>query len=76
MLQHQPFLQNKNNLTGTGTDLGKSYMAFCRGNMDQIEKKIKDDLWVLNTMEVRRLRLYYGERQLASNFESFSAMVC
>ena len=44
--------------------------------MDQIEKKIKDDLWVLNTMEVRRLRLYYGERQLASNFESFSAMVC
>ena len=55
MLQHQPFLQNKNNLTGTGTDLGKSYMAFCRGNMDQIEKKIKDDLWVLNTMEVRKI---------------------
>ena len=46
-------LQNKNNLTGTGTDLGKSYMGFCRGNMDQIEKKIKDDLWVLSTMEVR-----------------------
>ena len=45
--------QNKNNLTGTGTDLGKSYMGFCRGNMDQIEKKIKDDLWVLSTMEVR-----------------------
>ena len=49
-------LQNKNNLTGTGTDLGKSYMGFCRGNMDQIEKKIKDDLWVLSTMEVRLLR--------------------
>ena len=45
-------LQNKNNLTGTGTDLGKSYMSFCRGNMDQIEKKIKDDLWVTTTFEV------------------------
>jgi len=42
---------NKNNLTGTGTDLGKSYMSFCRGNMDQIEKKIKDDLWVTTTFE-------------------------
>ena len=49
--------QNKNNLTGTGTDLGKSYMGFCRGNMDQIEKKIKDDLWVLSTMEVRLFEL-------------------
>ena len=28
-------------------------MGFIRGNMDQIEKKIKDDLWVLSTMEVR-----------------------
>ena len=46
------YLQNKNNLTGSGSDLGKSYMAFCRVNMDQIEKKIKDDLWVLSTMEV------------------------
>jgi hypothetical protein len=27
-------------------------MAFCRGNMDQIEKKIKDDLWVQGTFEV------------------------
>ena len=48
------YFQNKNNLTGTGTDLGKSYMAFCRGNMDQIEKKIKDDLWVQGTFEVNR----------------------
>jgi hypothetical protein len=39
-------------VTGTGTDLGKSYVAFCRANMDQIEKKIKDEIWVLSTMEV------------------------
>jgi len=42
---------NKNNLTGSGTDVGKSYIAFVQGNMTQIEKKIKDDLWVLSTME-------------------------
>ena len=46
------YLQNKNNLTGSGTDVGKSYIAFVQGNMTQIEKKIKDDLWVLSTMEV------------------------
>ena len=27
--------------------------------MDQIEKKIKDDLWVLNTMEVRKIAYIY-----------------
>ena len=46
------FFQNKHNVTGTGSDLGKSYVAFVRGNMDQIAKKISDDLLVLSTMEV------------------------
>ena len=46
------YLQNKNNLTGSGTDVGKSYIAFVQGNMTQVEKKIKDDLWVISTMEV------------------------
>jgi hypothetical protein len=39
-------------VTGTGSDLGKSYVAFVRGNMDQVAKKISDDLLVLGTMEV------------------------
>ncbi len=47
--------QNKHNVTGTGSDLGKSYVAFVRGNMDQVAKKISDDLLVLSTMEVNIL---------------------
>jgi hypothetical protein len=46
-------LQNKKiNVTGTGTEQGKSYVAFVRNNMDIIAKRISDDLWVLNVMEV------------------------
>ena len=40
------------NVTGTGMDLGKSYISFVRINMDIITKRIADDLWVLNAMEV------------------------
>jgi hypothetical protein len=39
-------------VTGTGVDLGKSYVSFVRNNMDTIAKRITDDLWVLNIMEV------------------------
>jgi hypothetical protein len=47
-------LQNKKiNVTGTGTDLGKSYVTFIRNNMDTIAKRITDDLWILNVMEVK-----------------------
>ncbi len=41
-------------MTGTGTDQGKSYVAFVRNNMDIVAKRISDDLWVLNVMEVRK----------------------
>jgi hypothetical protein len=41
-------------VTGTGTDQGKSYVAFVRNNMDIVAKRISDDLWVLNVMEVRK----------------------
>ena len=57
IFQKKLYLQNKNNLTGSGTDVGKSYIAFVQGNMTQIEKKIKDDLWVLSTMEVCSVRI-------------------
>ena len=46
------FQNKKINVTGTGTDLGKSYIACLRLNMDIITKRISDDLWVLNAMEV------------------------
>ena len=39
-------------MTGNGSSLGKQYMSFVRGNMDQVAKKISDDLWVLGVMEV------------------------
>ena len=41
-------------MTGNGTGTGKQYMGFVRGNMDQITKKITDDLWVLSVMEVKQ----------------------
>ena len=37
--------------------MGKSYVGFVRGNMDQVAKKINDDLFVLSTMEVRIIYL-------------------
>ena len=39
-------------MTGSGVDEGKKYIAFVRGNMDQIDKKITDDLWALSAIEV------------------------
>ena len=45
--------------------MGKSYMAFCRGNMDQIEKKIKDDLWVQGTFEVNKFFWQSSDSRLA-----------
>ena len=41
-------------MTGSGVDEGKKYIAFVRGNMDQIDKKITDDLWALSAIEVSK----------------------
>ena len=46
-------LQNKKGVTGSGVDEGKKYVSFVRGNMDQIDKKITDDLWALSAIEVK-----------------------
>ena len=48
-------LQNKKGVTGSGVDEGKKYISFVRGNMDQIDKKITDDLWALSAIEVRNI---------------------
>jgi len=45
------FVNKKMNVTGTGMDLGKSYVTFVRNNIDTIAKRINDDLWTLNVME-------------------------
>ena len=49
------FVNKKMNVTGTGMDLGKSYVTFLRNNIDTIAKRINDDLWTLNVMEVSKL---------------------
>ena len=45
-------------MTGSGVDEGKKYVSFVRGNMDQIDKKITDDLWALSAIEVNYRILY------------------
>ena len=57
-------LQNKKiNVTGSGSDLGKSYIAFIRNNTDTIAKRVTDDLWILNVMEVSRKFLAQTKKQ-------------
>jgi len=34
-------------------ELGRSYVAFMRVNMDQIRQKLTDELFILNTLEAR-----------------------
>ena len=45
-------------MTGSGVDEGKKYIAFVRGNMDQVDKKITDDLWALSAIEVQLTNKY------------------
>ena len=49
-------------MTGTGVDLGKSYVSFVRNNMDNIAKRITDDLWVLNIMEVCKDLAFFSDK--------------
>ncbi|XP_070498250.1 calcium-dependent secretion activator isoform X4 [Chironomus tepperi] len=39
------------NVSGSGKDLGQSYVNFTRNNIDLIRSKINDDLWILNFFE-------------------------
>ena len=47
-----------------GTGMGKQYMTFVRNNMDQIAKRITDDLWVLSAMEVNRVCSEYESERV------------
>ena len=45
------FQNKKINVTGSGTDLGKSYIMFIRSNLDTLSKRITDDCWILIVTE-------------------------
>jgi len=40
-------------------ELGRSYVAFMRVNMDQVRQKLTDELFILNMLEARLLFLIY-----------------
>ncbi|XP_037078601.1 LOW QUALITY PROTEIN: calcium-dependent secretion activator-like, partial [Pollicipes pollicipes] len=42
----------KQNVSGSGRDLGQSYVTFTRNCMDQIRQKVSDELWILNVFEI------------------------
>lgn len=44
-------LQNFQNVSGSGKELGSGYVNFARNNIDLIRSKINDDLWILNFFE-------------------------
>jgi len=41
----------KQNVSGSGKDLGQSYVNFTRNSMDQIRSKVTDDLWIINLFD-------------------------
>ena len=45
--------QYRQNVSGSGSELGKSYVNFARNSMEQIRQKVNDELWILNLFEVR-----------------------
>ena len=45
--------QYKQNVSGSGRDLGQAYVNFTRNSMDQIRSKVNDELWILNLFDVR-----------------------
>ncbi len=48
------FPQYKQNVSGSGRDLGQAYVNFTRNSMDQIRSKVNDELWILNLFDVRQ----------------------
>lgn len=44
--------QYRQNVSGSGKELGKAYINFARNSMDQIRQKVNDELWILNLFEV------------------------
>ena len=44
--------QYKQNVSGSGRDLGQAYVNFTRNSMDQIRSKVNDELWILTLFDV------------------------
>lgn len=49
----QFFMGNRQNVSGSGKEMGTAFVSFERNNVDQIRSKVNDELWILNFFEVR-----------------------
>ncbi|XP_030755946.1 calcium-dependent secretion activator isoform X4 [Sitophilus oryzae] len=54
------------NVSGSGKDVGQSYVNFLRNCMEQIRGKVTDELWILNFFE----QWYTGEMNMICNWLS------
>jgi MUN domain len=55
------FMGNRQNVSGSGKEMGQAFVSFERNNVDQIRSKVNDELWILNFFEVRSIKdLSYG----------------
>lgn len=75
--------QYKQNVSGSGKELGKAYVNFARNNLDQVRQKITDELFILSIFEASSFKSVFGSMfqsslRMSSPNESFylvSAMV-
>ncbi|KAB7508014.1 Calcium-dependent secretion activator, partial [Armadillidium nasatum] len=56
----------RQNVSGSGRELGKAYVNFSRNSMDQIRQKVNDELWILNLFE----QWYTGQVQMLCSWLS------
>ncbi|CAH1121033.1 unnamed protein product [Ceutorhynchus assimilis] len=54
------------NVSGSGKDVGQSYVNFLRNSMEQIRGKVTDELWILNFFE----QWYTGQMNMICNWLS------
>lgn len=45
-------LNDFQNVSGSGKEMGQAYINFIRNSMDIIRSKVNDELWILNFFEV------------------------
>lgn len=52
VVNYNVLINLKQNVSGSGKELGQAYVNFTRNCMDQIRSKVTDDLWIINFFEV------------------------
>jgi len=53
-------MDNRQNVSGSGKEMGQAFVSFERNNVDQIRSKVNDELWILNFFEVRFIKELSG----------------